>query len=87
MDLQKKETNLVKEQEVYIKQLKNDVEKFRSSSEEAAKSSNKVTELLQQIKALQEALEREKGEKKDLITEKEKLMKDHTQVRKNPIES
>ncbi|KAK3095804.1 hypothetical protein FSP39_019412 [Pinctada imbricata] len=80
LDGAKKDNTQIKEQEVYIKQLKNECEKLRTSSEEAAKSSNKISDLQQQIKVLQEALEKEKKEKKDVISEKDKLTKEHTQV-------
>ncbi|XP_022303516.2 unconventional myosin-Va-like isoform X3 [Crassostrea virginica] len=80
LDSKNKEGMTLKEQEVYIKQLKGEIEKLRSSNEEGKKSSNKVSELMQQIKDLQEELSKEREDKQVLITEKEELMKEHTQI-------
>jgi hypothetical protein len=46
----------------------------------AEKSSNKITELLAQIKTLKLELEKEQIEKQDLISEKELLKKDRAEV-------
>jgi hypothetical protein len=56
--------------------MKTELEKLRGSSGEAEKSSNKITELLAQIKTLKLELEKEQIEKQDLISEKELLKKD-----------
>jgi hypothetical protein len=60
--------------------MKTELEKLRGSSGEAEKSSNKVTELLAQIKTLKLELEKEQIEKQDLISEKELLKKDRAEV-------
>ena len=60
--------------------MKTELEKLRGSSGEAEKSSNKITELLAQIKTLKLELEKEQIEKQDLISEKELLKKDRAEV-------
>ncbi|XP_056002833.1 unconventional myosin-Va-like isoform X5 [Ostrea edulis] len=80
LDAKNKEALGMKEQDVYIRQLKGDMEKLRTSNEEGKKSSNKVSELVQQIKDLQEELSRERKEKEVLVTERDKTRKEHTQV-------
>ena len=60
--------------------MKTELEKLRGSSGEAEKSSNKITELLAQIKTLRLELEKEQIEKQDLISEKELLKKDRAEV-------
>ncbi|XP_052692333.1 unconventional myosin-Va-like isoform X3 [Crassostrea angulata] len=80
LDAKNKEGMSIKEQEVYIKQLKGELEKLRSSNEEGKRSSNKVSELMQQIKDLQEELSREREEKQVLITKSEEMVKEHTQM-------
>ena len=70
----------MQKQEVQIKNLLTEVDKLRVVSSEAEKSSNKVTELEEEIKRLRKELEQERGEKKDLVSEKELIQKKYVEV-------
>lgn len=61
--------------------MKVEIEKLRQTSNMAEKSSNRVAELLKQIEELKEELGAEKGEKQDLISEKDLMKKKHAEVR------
>ncbi|KAJ8311363.1 hypothetical protein KUTeg_010718 [Tegillarca granosa] len=80
LDIRNKEMQYFKEQENSVTNLKNELEKLRGSSDQAEKSSNKITELLHQIEALKTELQKEKEEKKDIIAEKDILLKEHTEI-------
>ena len=80
LDSKNKEINSVKQHEVEVDKMKTELEKLRGSSGEAEKSSNKITELLAQIKTLKLELEKEQIEKQDLISEKELLKKDRAEI-------
>ena len=72
--IQVKQVKDYKYQESHLKSLESEVQKLRGSNEVAEKASNRITELEEELRRLRIELEREKEEKKDVISEKE-LMK------------
>ncbi|XP_060573083.1 unconventional myosin-Va-like isoform X4 [Ruditapes philippinarum] len=74
LDSKKKvSTDVIHKQEETIKQLETEKEKLLITASEAAKASNKVTELEEELARLRKELEQERGEKQDLISEKQLL--------------
>ncbi|XP_069102080.1 LOW QUALITY PROTEIN: unconventional myosin-Va-like [Argopecten irradians] len=82
LDNRNKEVQQVKVKDVEIANMKTEMEKLRQNSNMAEKSSNRITELLKQIEELTEELAKEKGEKQDLISEKELMHKKHAEAAK-----
>ena len=63
-----------------MKSLETEVQKLRGSNEIAEKASNRITELEDELRRLRIELEREKEEKKDVISEKELMRQKYEQV-------
>ncbi|ESO90956.1 hypothetical protein LOTGIDRAFT_122399, partial [Lottia gigantea] len=80
LDQKAKEVVEVKQEEAKIVQLKSEITKLKENKEVAQDSSNKITELLAEIQRLKAELETERGEKQDLISEKELMKKDHNKI-------
>ena len=79
--LQNKEIKQAKQVQSNVEEMKHEMEKLRNASDVAEKSSNKVTELMAEVAALRNELEREKEEKKDIISEKDLMSKQYKEVK------
>lgn len=80
--VQKKEsTDIIEKQTAAIKAMEAEKERLLLANEEGSRASNKVTELEEEIRRLRKELEQERGEKQDVISEKELLKKKYDQVK------
>ncbi|XP_021345690.1 unconventional myosin-Va-like isoform X3 [Mizuhopecten yessoensis] len=82
LDNRKKEVQQGKVKDAEIVNMKTEMEKLRQNSNMAEKSTNRITELLKLIEELQEELAKEKGEKQDLLAEKDLTHKKHAESTK-----
>ena len=55
-------------------------ERLKATSDEGKTASNRVTELEEELRKLRIELEQERGEKQDLVSEKEMTKKKHDEV-------
>ncbi|XP_052787158.1 unconventional myosin-Va-like isoform X2 [Mya arenaria] len=80
LDSKKKESSgIVQKQKSEIKALEEEKQKLLVASSEGVKASNKVTELEEELRRLRIELEHERGEKQDLISEKDLLQQKYEQ--------
>lgn len=78
---QKKESqDILEKQMAAIKAVEAEKERLKHAEVEGNKASNRVTELEEELQRLRQELEQERGEKQDLISEKELMKKNYDEV-------
>ncbi|XP_071098869.1 unconventional myosin-Va-like isoform X3 [Haliotis cracherodii] len=83
LDTKAKAVQALQVSEKNVEEMKTEIQKLRSSDQVAKTSSNRVRELEEEIARLKEDLESERGEKEDVISEKQLLQKNlHEMVTK-----
>ncbi|KAK3604422.1 hypothetical protein CHS0354_008749 [Potamilus streckersoni] len=80
LDEQKKIAREKQDLENYNKQIQEQLVKYRADSEVVEKSSNRIADLEEELRRVRVELENEREEKKDLVSEKELMKKEHQKV-------
>ncbi|XP_067654116.1 unconventional myosin-Va-like isoform X2 [Haliotis asinina] len=80
LDSKAKAVQALQESEKNVEEMKEEIQKLRSSDQVAKTSSNRVRELEEEIARLKEDLENERGEKEDIISEKQLLQKNMNEM-------